>query len=251
MTATLEGILRPDGALPARQAVVPPASAWRRELEVARRLAWFPAAAAPAPYPAQPMPGLGRDADRHQCETPPAASVPMASCAPSASPGAVVAGGIGSTWQAVPSRIALVGVTRSPRVDGAAQSSPSLIAAVPPPASGRIDVAASLIALAVSSRTAPAPLAVAVQRTGTAPPPAPPEPARLPVRLHVEDTPQGMVVWLGMDGDSNGPALRAPTLVAELRRLLAASGQRLAGVICNGTPLEGAAPQPSTRHQEP
>lgn len=249
MTALLEGVFRADGDWPARHAVASPAVAWGRELEVARRLAWFHGAAGSAAGDPQSMPDPGRDAERPPGEAPLAAGVPLASCAAWASPGAGVIGDSG--WQAVPGRTALAGVAPSAGVAVATQPSRTLILACTPMEPGHLHGATPPAGVAAESRNGAAPLAMAATGTGAATPAAQSRSAKPSLRLHVEDTPQGVVVWLGMDGDAAGSAARAAPLVAELRRLLAASGQRLAGVICNGTPMQDAAPPAFPPHQEP
>lgn len=55
------------------------------------------------------------------------------------------------------------------------------------------------------------------------------------VRVHVEESAQGLRVWLGIPGEAAAVAARAQAVLAELRREL--PGQRLALVVCNGVPL--------------
>jgi hypothetical protein len=81
----------------------------------------------------------------------------------------------------------------------------------------------------------------ATQATETPPP---------PLRVHVEEAAQGLVVWLGLDAAAAAQGLRAQAIATELRRSLAASGQRLAAVICNGSLLASAATPPSTHDKE-
>ncbi len=80
-------------------------------------------------------------------------------------------------------------------------------------------------------------------RTHPAQPPEQPQPhsARPPLRVHVEESAAGIVVWLGIDARAQTPSLRAASVAAELRRLLAGSAQRVAAVICNGHDVEAAA----------
>jgi hypothetical protein len=52
-----------------------------------------------------------------------------------------------------------------------------------------------------------------------------------PLRVHVDLSNQGASVWLGVDGDLIGSV---PGLVRHLDRWLAASGVRLAALVCNG-----------------
>lgn len=64
-----------------------------------------------------------------------------------------------------------------------------------------------------------------------------PAPVRIPdapgPRVHVEIGPEGLCVWLGLDGDEAAVAARSAALLAELRRAQA-PGHRLASVVCNG-----------------
>ena len=70
-----------------------------------------------------------------------------------------------------------------------------------------------------------------------------------PVRVHVEDGPEGLRVWFGLAGEGPAMAARARILLAELRRECDSAGQRLALVVCNGEtlfemPADGDLPQP-------
>ncbi|HET8748749.1 MAG TPA: hypothetical protein VFM98_24350 [Ramlibacter sp.] len=68
------------------------------------------------------------------------------------------------------------------------------------------------------------------------------EPERSPVRLHVQPLPgEGLQVWLGIDGDAALVAQRASAAVADLRRSLHAAGERIAALVCNGTPVDARA----------
>lgn len=63
------------------------------------------------------------------------------------------------------------------------------------------------------------------------------QPQPMPVSLHVEEGPAGLRVWLGVAGDAAEAAARAQSVLQELRRECARTGQRLALVVCNGEPL--------------
>jgi hypothetical protein len=83
------------------------------------------------------------------------------------------------------------------------------------------------------------------------------EPAREPstgaMRVHVENGPDGVSVWLGLDGDAAVVAARAAAILVELRRL-SGPAPRLANVVCNGATIysDGAHPRPfpSSRSRE-
>lgn len=73
-----------------------------------------------------------------------------------------------------------------------------------------------------------------------------------PVRLHVDWSPTGAMVWIGLDA---GAAPNLPGLVDALSRWMARNGLRLRSVVCNGVPwpgdgtstqTDGSAPQPLT-----
>ncbi|GAB3658513.1 hypothetical protein [Ramlibacter alkalitolerans] len=86
-------------------------------------------------------------------------------------------------------------------------------------------------------------------QTACEPEPLPPsggrerESERALVRLHVQVVPaQGVKVWLGIDGDATLVAQRAAVAVADLRRGLHSSGERISSLVCNGVPLDPQAP---------
>lgn len=55
-------------------------------------------------------------------------------------------------------------------------------------------------------------------------------------RVHVEDRPEGLAVWVGMDGDAAAVAVRAAAILSELRRGVPGGGP-LALLVCNGRTL--------------
>jgi hypothetical protein len=61
-----------------------------------------------------------------------------------------------------------------------------------------------------------------------------PQPA---VRVHMQETAQGLSLWLGVDGDAATVAARAAALLPELRRHLETATQRITQVVCNGRPI--------------
>ncbi|MDB5858699.1 MAG: hypothetical protein JWQ76_2388 [Ramlibacter sp.] len=71
------------------------------------------------------------------------------------------------------------------------------------------------------------------------------------VRVHIEEGPQGLQFWLGLDGTSADVAARASGLAAELRRQCERAGLLLANVRCNGLAVAGHAPAPIRSREEP
>lgn len=61
------------------------------------------------------------------------------------------------------------------------------------------------------------------------------------VRTHSQWTPDGLQLWLGMDGTAQQVATRAAAVVQELQRALQAQGQRLSRVVCNGQVIHDSA----------
>jgi hypothetical protein len=79
-----------------------------------------------------------------------------------------------------------------------------------------------------------------------------PSPADETIRVHVETTADGLHVWFGLAGDSAAVAARAQSLLAELRRACAGTGERLARVVCNGeTVFDGGTEAPLPSHSPP
>lgn len=74
------------------------------------------------------------------------------------------------------------------------------------------------------------------------------------LRVHVEQTDQGLSVWLGIDGDEAVVTARAAALLTELRRE-GLGEQRLATLVCNGRTLYAAIPDiplhPTDRKEYP
>ena len=60
---------------------------------------------------------------------------------------------------------------------------------------------------------------------------------RQPLRVHVAASARGVTVWLGADVASDVLALRG-AIALEIRRVLAASGQHLDALFCNGQPVD-------------
>jgi hypothetical protein len=79
------------------------------------------------------------------------------------------------------------------------------------------------------------------------------EPSAAAMRVHVENGPEGVTVWLGLDGDAAVVAARAAAILLELRRL-SGPAQRLVNVVCNGTTIYTDAahlrPFPTSRSRE-
>jgi hypothetical protein len=75
--------------------------------------------------------------------------------------------------------------------------------------------------------------------------------ASSPIRVHIEEGPLGVQLWLGLDGTPAEAAGRASAIAAELRRQCERAGIRLAGVTCNGLAVAGRAPVPVISREEP
>lgn len=62
------------------------------------------------------------------------------------------------------------------------------------------------------------------------------------IRLHAEWSPDGVTVWLGIDGDPTTIGARLAVVVSELQRALADQKQELRALVCNGKTVfeEGA-----------
>ena len=66
------------------------------------------------------------------------------------------------------------------------------------------------------------------------------------VRLHVEQSRDGLRLWLGIDGEEALVAVKAAAVLAELRHGGGLAGHRVASIVCNGATLYALAP-PSPR----
>jgi hypothetical protein len=261
LNQVIAGADLPSGAPVVRGA----GGAWQRELEAARRLAWFPGPRDPAtadpadnrlrrPPPPVRAPG-SHEVGPSQAEAPAeaAAVTPAQAPAESAAVTPAQANPLQATRIALSHGAAVTGSSRpslpAPAVRGRAAGGPFAPApyVMGEPAHG----AAPFIAFQpgfnafgpgpAATSLAPHAKATAVGHPSSAAP-------RSPVRVHLEVTPQGVLVWLGLDARQDQQAVRAATLAVELRRALAACGQRVAAVVCNGAVLD--APHPSHR-QEP
>lgn len=125
-------------------------------------------------------------------------------------------------------------------------------AAGPAPEGSEARLTTRLVTLAASFAPGTAQATVVAHQAAGPPrpqaaPSRPPEPA--PMRLHAQFGAAGVVVWAGIDGDAAAVALRAATLLADLRRAFAASPLRLGALVCNGTTVHGPAP-PSNHDEE-
>jgi hypothetical protein len=67
-----------------------------------------------------------------------------------------------------------------------------------------------------------------------------------PTRIHVEHAPQGLTVWLGVDGTADSVAAQARSLLEVLQRQAGGAGQKLCALICNGRVVYGEAMRPSS-----
>ena len=68
------------------------------------------------------------------------------------------------------------------------------------------------------------------------------------LHVHVEQHAEGLAVFLGMPGDAATVAAHAAALLLELRRQTQGAQQRLAMVVCNGTPI---LPTPPSSKEKP
>lgn len=239
--------------------------AWQREMERAQAATWFhaglpaaqavplaqPGAASPLPLEAgEPRP------DRQASQTPPQDSsswrerpvrdseAPQAGSAIHPPSATRVDADIGAGPAVATVRGA---VTHSPLLG---RPFLSFVAGAPvPPAS---QCATPICIFQPALATVRAPVAAAAARAIAPEPAAPPPSAPPGPRIHVEEGPAGLQVWLGIDGDEAQVAARAASILAELRRAPAFAGQRLASVVCNGATVYAlAAPTPASQRQEP
>jgi len=83
---------------------------------------------------------------------------------------------------------------------------------------------------------------------GADPVPQPVPGERTPIRVHVDARgPQGLRVWLGIDGDPTLASQRATAAVTGLRLALHANRERLELLVCNGAVVHAAVPPSSAR----
>lgn len=202
-----------------RRADAPPAATggdrgWQLAMERAQTRQWFHGALGQGPGPAFDAPAAGQPASK-------VAGTSPERLAPEASPrhardAATREGGRGSAPAAAAHNFAATG---TPAATALALRSLATTAAVPAAA-----MSSDAVDAAPSPRYEPASARIpALQSPG--------------VRVHVEAGPQGLHVWLGVDGDAAAVAARAQAVLAELRRGLGASAPRLALVVCNGETL--------------
>lgn len=262
MSPALHGAVGAQAAEVVRSPAPGSSAAWQRALEAARRLAWFHGASAavtardtavpqrpsmladisPArplarvdsldaawvqSVPAQGVLGVTTGTGTGGTPSPIAQASTTSLSSPSTTLHGITGTGVGATHTQ--------GVRPAPSADRQQAA-----AAVPLPAS-HVQATRTATGTAVRAEAVPPAERLQVPRPETQ------------LRIHVEEAPQGLVVWLGLDAHAAAAvqAARTAALVAELRRLLANSGQRLAVVICNGTPVDGSAYPLPTPHQEP
>lgn len=71
-------------------------------------------------------------------------------------------------------------------------------------------------------------------------------------RVHLEHRPEGMAVWIGVDGDAAAVAVRAAAILSELRRSVPGGGP-LALLVCNGSTVyvhPAASHMPNRQYKE-
>lgn len=229
-------------------------SDWARAFQAAGRLAWFhapnergvaapllPKAAALArqqPAGQGPSPG-GRTSLK---EGPMPSPVQRSHVAVPHGPSLQVAslGGAPSNAQPGPGRALVSAAERETRTGLAVAGPPGV-----PSAPGSPSTPSPLSSLPSGSPLRPSPAATPAAAPGTSPCagawPATTVPTsrRQPLRVHVAASAQGVTVWLGADVASDVLARRG-AIALELRRLLAASGQRLDALFCNGKPVDAS-----------
>lgn len=183
--------------------------AWQLEMEKAQTQQWFHGAVAPGAATA--LPARGASADTPQ-------------------------GGLRKDAQerAAAPRSPAAGVELAPRPF--ASPSPHSYSAILPALQGPSPATAAGASAWQPGAPASRNEATASLRAAPLQPHAQPVPDDRPaVRVHVEESPQGLRVWFGIPGEAAAVAARAQAVLAELRREL--PGHRLALVVCNGTPL--------------
>lgn len=258
MSPVLSEIAEVESSVAARRAAGGGAAGWQRALEAARRLAWFHGASAatevwgtalprrPAPgadsAPLHPLPRVDHAAAASGADQSPVPGLPGATAlggwqAP-AFAAAISTGAVHHSVTPLRTCGTTVGVALSQAVRTMSAPGQHQAAAAMLPAASSAQGLKALAGTALRTEAA-----LPSERLAALSPEA-------RIRVHVEETPQGLVVWLGVDAEAAAQGTRAAALAGELRRLLANSGQRLAAVICNGTPAGGAYPLPPT-HQEP
>lgn len=251
MTDSLQDVASVQRPSALHQALATGAADWRRELETARRLAWFAdVSGAVGHYRAagQQASILGDAEFRYPRVDRTCASTQQA--APVFRPvGGASIVEPSSAWSRPGQGGSPAGLARSaPR---AAMAAASVHASCLAPTAYRDPSPASPLSLQVVTGR---PGAGELARTSAAGPPQrfqPASPPAAPVRVHIDETPDGLVLWLGIDAGAAVQAPRTAGLIAELRRLLAGSGQRLCAVICNGARVDDGAAHLPNLHQEP
>lgn len=226
------------------------AADWHRELETARRLAWFADASGAAGHhraTGQQASILGdaefRYPHDHRTSASPQRAAPVFRPVGRAS---IVEPY--SAWPRSGQGGSPAALARS--APGAAMAVASVHASCLVPTACRDPSPAGPLSLQVVTGSPAGELA----RTSAAVPPQrfpATSPPAAPVRVHIEETPEGLVLWLGIDAGAAVQAPRTAGLIAELRRLLAGSGQRLCAVICNGARVDDGAAHLPNLHQEP
>jgi len=70
-------------------------------------------------------------------------------------------------------------------------------------------------------------------------------------RIHIEEGPEGLRLWLGVDGTVAEVNARVSAVAAELRWHCERAGLRLAAITCNGVSLPASASRPVSAREEP
>ncbi|MDB5752725.1 MAG: hypothetical protein JWP65_3146 [Ramlibacter sp.] len=215
---------------------------WLRQLQVAHRLAWFhgpdgAATSVPLADGRRHAWLQSQDAGGHR-------TLPEPTVA------AAARGGAGANpWRAPQSAAAVASAFAVGEPASLARATAVSRAGFAPSAAAAAQSAGSLGAGMPWTASTVRPMPPAATRIVCTRPPDILQPGspRTPVRVHVEEGPLGVAVYLGIDGPVGAPAVRSAALATELRRQLSATGLRLASVVCNGTVLEPH----SHFHQEP
>lgn len=201
-------------------------SGWQREMERAQAATWFHAPAAAAADNATASAGGQPDKLARRVVEP---SRGLAAKRAETSPPALAlraamivrtADAVAST--AAPANSPVTGATTLPQERGRTGAGGQ------PEAALRQELRQALRAMTVRSATA-TPVAEGDWLHCTMP-----DAPDVTVRVHCENCTDGMVVWLGVQGDASGVARIAADVLVELRQAWARGPQRLVRLICNG-----------------
>lgn len=216
--------------------------AWQRALEQASALdygEWFKPTLPAAPC--AHVEAMPRAAAAPLCTTGPAAFEGPASAAPAVTvaplaPDAPAGQDVAPAEPPVQRRLALVADVAAAWV----QAAPEGEASVPVEVAGMSrPVAARPTAIAWMPEPPDVEPTEALAETRTSPVVSATEDAPEPLRVHAQWSAQGVSVWLGCDAAAV-PAL--DEIIVQLQRTLAARGERLLGIVCNGREVWRGAP---------